>query len=90
MQTLPEQVRQLKLRMIRYGLEQNHGNIRKTARFLGTSPNLMQRWVEKLDLAEFARTLRRQHNWWLADRCALVVCRALAGALVFYVARPMI
>jgi uncharacterized PurR-regulated membrane protein YhhQ (DUF165 family) len=50
----------------------------------------MQRWVERLELADFARRLRRQRAWWLADRCALVVCRVLAGALVFYVARPMI
>ena len=90
MQTLTEQVRDFKTRVIRYALEHNHGNIRKTARYLGTKPQLMQRWVKRLELAEFARDLRRKHAWWLVDRCALVVCRIVAWTSAFYVARPMI
>lgn len=90
MQTLTQQVRDFKTRVISYGLEHNHGNIRKTARYLGTNPGSMQRWVTRLELADFARDLRRKRAWWLVDRCALVVCRLVAGASAFYVARPMI
>jgi hypothetical protein len=60
------QIRNFKSKLIRMALEHNHGNIRATARSLGTSPSLMQRWITILELDGFARDLRRNHTWWLA------------------------
>ena len=84
---ISDEIRQFKTRLIRGVLEQTHGNIRQTARHLGTKPATMQRWVTLLGLDVLARDLRRRRAWWLADRCAV------AGAMLvtmFYAAHPMI
>lgn len=84
---ISDEIREFKTRLIRGVLERTHGNIRRTARALGTKPATMQRWVKILGLHQFACDLRRRRAWWLADRCAV------AGALLvtlFYAAHPMI
>lgn len=72
-------IRNYKSKLIRMALEENHGNIRATARCLGTSPSLMQRWVTVLELDSMARDLRRNHAWWLArvNTSALVLVLTL-------------
>ena len=84
---LSEQVREFKTKLIRMALERTHGNIRKSARWLGENPTTVARWIRVLGLDEFASGLRRRRAWWLVDRCALV------GAFVVtcvYAAHPMI
>jgi hypothetical protein len=84
---LSEQVREFKGKLIRMALERTHGNIRKSARWLGENPTTMARWVRMLGLDEFARDLRRRRAWWLADRAVLA---SAFLATCFYAAHPLI
>ena len=88
---ISDAVRTFKYRLIKGALELNEGNMRKTARMLGTSRNNLIRWSKELDLFDYAAELRSQakdvrlRRW--GHRAVRVAC-ALAvalGALVFHV-----
>jgi transcriptional regulator with GAF, ATPase, and Fis domain len=59
---LTEAVKDFQYKVIKYFLLVNHGNIRKTAKCLGKHPATIQRWVQLLNLQNYADELRRSDN----------------------------
>lgn len=84
---LSNDVRAYKAKLVLGMLELQHGNIRATAKALGTKPATMQRWVRELELDTHARELRRRRAWWLAPRAAIV---ASLATVVIVVTRSLI
>lgn len=89
---ISDAVRAFKHRLIKGALELNEGNMRKTARMLGTSRNNLIRWSKELDLFDYAAELRSQakdvrlHRF--GRRVVRLACVSIValGALVFHVA----
>jgi hypothetical protein len=79
---ISDAVRAFKHRLIKGALELNDGNMRATARMLGTSRNNLIRWSKELDLFDYAAELRAQAKDVRLRRWGRTAARVAAG-LVF-------
>lgn len=65
--TIKEEIRALRFRHIKWALERTDGNERKAARLIGLNPTTFSRWMRELHLGNYAATMRRKRDWWLAS-----------------------
>lgn len=56
--TISEEIKAYKKRLIVHALRHNEGNIRATARSLGTPSTNLDRWLRELGLVDYAYRLR--------------------------------
>jgi hypothetical protein len=75
--TISDEIRAFKYKLIKGALELHEGNVRKTARALGCSNQSLCRWMRELNLANYAATMRRKRDWWLAEQVAAVLVFAV-------------
>ena len=66
--TIKEEIKELRYKHVKFALEQTKGNQRASARTLGITNSMFDRWLRELNLHNYAQELRDKNTWWLCRK----------------------